>query len=86
MAIIQRSSVRILFAVAMLTASAAIGRCDELTETEFQQLSKLLTPAENDLWRTIPWKIALLDAQRTALQENKPIFIWAMDGHPLGCT
>jgi hypothetical protein len=45
-----------------------------------------LRPDPADAWRTIPWKISLLDAQRAAAQEGKPIFIWSMDGHPLGCT
>lgn len=63
------------------TVSAA-----ELTEAEFRRLHKELQPAPDEPWRTIPWKIALLDAQQVASQEKKPIFIWAMDGHPLGCT
>lgn len=37
-------------------------------------------------WRTIPWQTDLLAAQRLALEQDKPLFIWAMDGHPLGCT
>lgn len=61
--------------------------CGEgLDADEFARLHKLLTPAEDEPWRTIPWKISVLDAQRAAVQEGKPIFIWAMDGHPLGCT
>ena len=62
------------------TASSA-----ELSEAEFERLHKQLQPGDEP-WLTIPWKIALLDAQRTAVKEKKPIFIWAMDGHPLGCT
>ncbi len=58
----------------------------ELTEAEFRRLHERLQPAPDEPWRTIPWKIALLDAQRTAVKQDKPIFIWAMDGHPLGCT
>lgn len=56
-----------------------------LTEANFQRLHDTLQPG-NEPWRTIPWRIALLDAQRAAAEQNKPIFIWAMDGHPLGCT
>jgi hypothetical protein len=37
-------------------------------------------------WGTIPWQTDLLKAQHLAVQGQKPIFIWAMDGHPLGCT
>ena len=58
----------------------------QLTEQEFRTLHQQLKPAADEPWRTIPWKISLLDAQRIAAREKKPIFIWAMDGHPLGCT
>ncbi len=57
-----------------------------LDETTFQKLHKKLQPSSDEAWRTIPWKISLLEAQKTAAKEQKPIFIWAMDGHPLGCT
>ena len=58
----------------------------ELNESEFRNLQRQLQPPADAPWRTIPWKITLIEAQRTAIQEKKPIFIWAMDGHPLGCT
>ena len=80
-------TVLVIFFVALtspfqLPASVAA----EFDEATFKQLLKELQPAPDEPWRTIPWKIALLDAQQTAAKENKPIFIWAMDGHPLGCT
>jgi hypothetical protein len=37
-------------------------------------------------WRSIPWELDLLTAQKLSVEQSKPIFIWAMDGHPLGCT
>ena len=57
-----------------------------LTEQRFRLLHKQLQPAADELWRTIPWRTSLLKAQQIAITEKKPIFIWAMDGHPLGCT
>jgi|TARA_Y100000588_G_scaffold296908_1_gene317518 hypothetical protein len=57
-----------------------------LTEAEFQKLHRELQPNPKATWRTIPWKTSVLDAQAAAGREGKPIFIWAMDGHPLGCT
>lgn len=59
---------------------------DGLSEKEFNRLHAELQPAADAPWRTIPWKISLLEAQAVAAREGKPIFIWAMDGHPLGCT
>ena len=57
-----------------------------ISEQEFARLHALLKPGSNELWRTIAWKTSLLDAQRISASERKPMFIWAMDGHPLGCT
>lgn len=56
-----------------------------LDEAIFRELHAQLNPAA-EAWKAIPWKTDLLQAQRTAAQSKKPLFIWAMDGHPLGCT
>ena len=57
-----------------------------LTVDEFKTLHAQLQPSKDEAWRTIPWKVSLIEAQAAAAREQKPIFIWAMDGHPLGCT
>jgi len=64
----------------LMTASSS------LTAGDFETLHRQLQPSGDEAWRTIPWKTSLLDAQAVAAAGNKPIFIWAMDGHPLGCT
>jgi hypothetical protein len=58
---------------------------DEITADEFRKLHAELVPGE-ETWKTIPWQTDLLAAQRLAVEKKKLIFIWAMDGHPLGCT
>ena len=58
----------------------------ELDKDKFLKLHAELQPDNTAAWRTIPWRLALLNAQRQAATEKKPLFIWAMDGHPLGCT
>ena len=74
--------------IAMVTSAAmsAVTTADELTVAKFQKLHAELQPDNSALWRTIPWKTSVLNAQQIADGEKKPIFIWAMDGHPLGCT
>jgi hypothetical protein len=57
-----------------------------LSVEEFEKLHQDLRPSKDDLWRSIPWKVSLAEAQGIALKEHKPIFMWSMDGHPLGCT
>lgn len=65
---------------------SAVAADEQLTESRYRQLHAELQPNKDALWRSIPWKITMLDAQAAAAKGNKPIFIWAMDGHPLGCT
>jgi hypothetical protein len=80
------------FALSAIILAALFGstnsptHAEELSDAKFNELHKKLQPAKGEPWLTIPWRIALLDAQKTAAKEGKPIFIWAMDGHPLGCT
>jgi hypothetical protein len=81
-----RSLVTLLLCTAVFQTALPRGACAELTDAEFKRLHEQLQPAADEPWRTIPWKISLLDAQKAAAKEKKPIFIWAMDGHPLGCT
>ncbi len=38
-----------------------------------------------DTFATIPWLTSLWDARVKAAAEGKPILLWEMDGHPLGC-
>ena len=58
---------------------------DEITMQEFRKLHAELVP-QDETWKTIAWQTDLLAAQRMAVEKKKLIFIWAMDGHPLGCT
>ncbi len=79
------------FTIAALLAawsclSSVPASCEEISLEQFRLLQRELQPAKDEPWRTVPWKISLLDAQRVAARQKKPIFIWAMDGHPLGCT
>lgn len=66
-------------------ASLNMAGAAELSDAEFKRLHAELQPGDSP-WLTIPWKISVLNAQQSAAKEDKPIFIWAMDGHPLGCT
>jgi hypothetical protein len=70
----------------LMLAFQTQGWAQGLDQAEFRRLHELLQPNPAESWRTIPWQTGLLDAQQMAAQQRKPIFIWAMDGHPLGCT
>lgn len=56
-----------------------------LTKEEFERLHKQLEPGI-EKWKTVDWYPDLIRGQKAAIDQSKPMFIWAMDGHPLGCT
>ncbi len=46
-----------------------------------------VVPSEDELqWRAIPWLGTLGEAVVQAHAQDKPILLWAMNGHPLACT
>jgi len=58
---------------------------DPLTDAEFKKLHQELQPPKDELWRSVPWKVSILDARDQAAKEGKPIFVWVASGEPLGC-
>jgi hypothetical protein len=56
-----------------------------LTLAEFERLHKELQPPKDELWRTIPWHVSILEGREAAAKTGKPIFVWVASGEPLGC-
>jgi hypothetical protein len=56
-----------------------------LSDSDCKKLHDSLKPPAAELWRDIPWKVSLVEAQNLAAKEKKALFIWSMDGNPLGC-
>jgi hypothetical protein len=47
----------------------------------------LIKPKTDDVcFRTVNWLPTFWDGVMTAQKEDKPILLWAMNGHPLACT
>ena len=57
-----------------------------IQDPDFKSLHAEIVPAAEEKWQTIPWKTDLLEARDLAAKESKPVFLWSMNGHPLGCT
>lgn len=46
-----------------------------------------VVPTDEEMqWRAIPWLGTLAEAVVLAHAQDKPILLWAMNGHPLACT
>ena len=37
-------------------------------------------------WQAIDWSDSISAGLRAASQTNRPMLLWLMNGHPLGCT
>jgi hypothetical protein len=60
---------------------------EPIAPDQFDKVLALIKPAQGeDPWATIPWQTDLWQARKLAAKQGKPILLWEMDGHPLGCT
>ena len=56
-------------------------------DAELTQLHRLIRPGTGESrWMEIDWHPSVWEARQKAAAEGKPILLWEMDGHPLGCT
>ena len=76
--------------VAILVLSQAIpvqGDEPTLSPAKLKKWIDFITPAKGELrWQKIPWRSQYWTAVVEAQAADKPILLWAMNGHPLGCT
>ena len=68
-----------LVLLAALPGSTAVA--DELADA-----IRAMRPPVEEEWRRIPWRTDLAAARIEAARLGRPLFIWSMNGHPLGCT
>ena len=73
---------RLLAISLILLAAPARGQSPGLGE----RIDAIVPAAEEERWLQIPWRTELLEARREANAAGKPIFMWLMNGDPLGCT
>ncbi|HET6574901.1 MAG TPA: hypothetical protein VFG68_14945 [Fimbriiglobus sp.] len=73
--------------LAVLATSFTATRADPLlTDAEAATILKAVRPAAGeDAYARVPWLTSLWEARKKAAAEGKPILLWEMDGHPLGC-
>jgi hypothetical protein len=67
--------------------STAVPAGPTADQTTFRDLLSYIRPKPGELrWQAIPWQTDLRAARRLAEEVGKPVFLWAMNGNPLGCT
>lgn len=59
----------------------------ELTDANYQAWRGHILPDSSEMgWEQIPWLTTFKDGILAANAANKPLLLWTMNGHPLGCT
>ena len=59
----------------------------ELSPETFSDLFEHCRPRpREEQWMDVMWIPALWEARQAAASKQKPLFLWAMNGHPLGCV
>lgn len=80
---------RISFLAMLTLLWTSISKADDpqgLSPKQYQQTIDEVRPGVfEDAYALIPWQTSLWDARELAAKEGKPILLWEMDGHPLGC-
>src|SRR5262245_12328884 len=51
-----------------------------------ERIASVLPTPQEESWLQVPWRIDLTQARAEAQRTGKPLFLWIMEGHPLGCT
>jgi hypothetical protein len=75
------------FVVLIVALAGAEGPPAELNDKTFASWRDRIRPrAAERCFETIPWLPTFWDGVMTAQKEDKPILLWAMNGHPLACT
>ncbi|MGE4618387.1 MAG: hypothetical protein AAEJ04_01105 [Planctomycetota bacterium] len=58
----------------------------DLAGHDLDAWAQAILPGAEEAWLTIPWHATLHEGLRAAGLEQKPLLLWLMNGHPLGCT
>jgi hypothetical protein len=89
---VAMDTLRMCATLGLLAASIALPAQEQqdpgkLTETSFAKWRDIILPTrEESAWLRIGWRDQFRTALRDAGRLDKPILLWAMNGHPLGCV
>ena len=82
----QGGAATLLCAALLLLTLGGASAAPPLDTARVAELRKVIRPAAGeDPFDTIPWQTDLWEARVAAAAAGKPILLWEMDGHPLGC-
>jgi hypothetical protein len=76
-----------LFVTLVVAFAGAEGTTVELNDKTLASWRDRIRPkAQERCFETVHWLPTFWDGVMTAQKADKPILLWAMNGHPLACT
>ena len=76
-----------LFVTLVVALAGTEAAPPELNDQTFAAWRDRIRPREAErCYETVHWLPTFWDGVMTAQKEDKPILLWAMNGHPLACT
>lgn len=58
-----------------------------LDSSNYQAWRDLIRTSDQELaWQQLPWLASFHQGLVEAAREQKPLLLWVMNGHPMGCT
>lgn len=81
----------VVASIAVIAAPLRVGAQDETSYTpsprNFQKWLEFISPNEDERsFERIGWRNQFWPAVEEARRLGRPILLWTMNGHPLGCT
>ena len=84
---VKRIALLLLVVVAACFTPSGSVSAETVKKDNFTKIRDLVMPKPAEIaWRDIPWRATYWDAVCDAQKEDKPIMLFAMNGHPMGCT
>ncbi|MGI8604008.1 MAG: hypothetical protein ACR2OZ_13600 [Verrucomicrobiales bacterium] len=84
---LRRNGVLNALGMIQMIAVSGASEVSRLDESTYARWRDYILPARADLgFRQIAWRTSFWDAVIEAQVMERPILLWAMNGHPLGCT
>ena len=78
---------RYLLSIVTVLLLCPVGFSSELTDDTLEDLRSTILPNRTECrWQSIEWRATFWDAVVEANRADRPILLWAMNGHPLACT
>ena len=79
--------VSVVLALLVTMAGSAIAQLPLLDKTTIDLYQTAIEPTDDEVaFLKIDWKSQLSKAVAVAHESEKPLLIYVMNGHPLGCT